>query len=447
MIGRFRSLQGRLLFLLLTAVITVWAVSVALAWQLVRQRVDLLLDSHLSQAAALLVIQQGSELIDGDLDLELPQAPAGMPPVAFQVFREGQLLMQSAGLQRWPLLPSELPREGFSTLQHEGRQWRVFGAMGREHHLQVYVAEQVAARLAIADVVLESMAWPMLLALPLLALAIAWGVRRSFQPLHGLGETLAHRPPQDLTPLPLPPAARELQPVIAALNGLLARIAQMVEAERRFIADAAHELLTPIAGIRAQAQVAQGASTFDATGHQHALQQTLAGCDRAVQLVRQLLMLSRVEGDAAPEPVAVDLAALVRRVSTEIATRALQKDQAVELEAEGQVVVQGDATLLEVLVRNLGDNAVRYSPAGARIHIALTAHDGGAVLQVDDSGPGLAPEDLVRLGERFFRVLGSGQDGSGLGFSIVRRIAEVHGATVAVLPSRALGGLCVRVCW
>jgi two-component system sensor histidine kinase QseC len=223
------------------------------------------------------------------------------------------------------------------------------------------------------------------------------------------------------------------------LNGLFVRIEALLESERRFTTDAAHELRTPIAAIRAQAQVALNEA--DGAQRRHALEATLQGCDRAARLVDQLLTLARVEaaGEAVLRPV--DLAAVARRVVAEIAPRALARRQALSLDAAEACTVQGDETLLAVLVRNLVDNALRYSPDGARVRVAVGAAGAAAELTVEDSGPGMPDELQPQLGQRFFRVAGSGQTGSGLGWSIVRRIASAHEMAVRTDRSPSLGGV------
>jgi len=282
-------------------------------------------------------------------------------------------------------------------------------------------------------------------AVPLLALA-AWGaVYRGVAPLREVGRTLAERQPHALHPVIVDGAPAEMRPMLDALNGLLERIAALMESERRFTADAAHELRTPIAAIRAQAQVALG-ETDDAL-RRHALQATLKGCDRATRLVEQLLILSRLETGAAPAMTALDLSVLVRRAVAEMTPQAIEKQQTIEVDAIEPNGVQGDEMLLSVLVRNLVDNAIRYSPPNALVRVAVAKRQAHVRLQVEDSGPGLSEQDLQRVGERFFRVIGSGQGGSGLGLSIVRRIAAVHGAEVRVGRSIALGGLAVEVDW
>ncbi|MBN8494570.1 MAG: hypothetical protein J0M00_24395 [Burkholderiales bacterium] len=179
----------------------------------------------------------------------------------------------------------------------------------------------------------------------------------------------------------------------------------------------------------------------------HALQATLQGCDRAARLVEQLLTLSRLEAAEAPPLAALDLSGVVQGVVAEMAPQALQRHQQLTLDAAPICRVRGEATLLVVLVRNLVDNALRYSPPRAQVQVVVSIQGGKVTLTVEDSGPGVAEAELPRLGERFFRVLGSGQPGSGLGWSIVRRIAQVHGATVQARRSAALGGLLVSVQW
>ncbi len=464
-----RSLQGRLLVLVLAVVSAVWLGALVATWIDAKGELDELLDSHLAQAAALLVAQQARE-IEGDRHDRQLDAPAHhryAPKVAFQVWHDGRLALRSPNA---PLQPMSPARRGFQTLAIDGRPWRVFAARGAESDVQVFVGEQIDSRADILWAVMRSMLWPMALALPLLALAAWWAVRRGLAPLRQLSSTLTRREPQALQPVALADAPAEMLPLLAALNGLFERIAALLESERRFTADAAHELRTPIAAIRAQAQVAllaagppQGGNTpsggrqpgraRDAAARggdeasRHALAATLEGCDRAAHLVEQLLTLSRLE--AAPEAGAarVDLAALARRAVADMAGRALDKGQQIELDAPEACPVAGDEVLLGVLLRNLVDNAIRYSPAQARVEVRVTRRSGSVVLQVQDSGPGLGEAERARLGERFFRVLGSGETGSGLGWSIVRRIAQAQGARIAVGRSASLGGLQVEVAW
>ena len=453
-----RSLQGRLTALVLAGVAGIWLATAVVTWRDVSHELDELLDSHLAQAAALLVVQQAGESHDDDGHRqEAPLLHRYATQVAFQVWHEGRLVQRSANAPVTPWLPVDAAfKRGFRTLDMGGQPWRVFATHGAERDVQVFVGEQLKSRRSILWAVLHGTLWPLALALPLLALAVWWAVRRGSAPLRQLGLQLAARDPRALEPVGLADAPSEMTPMVSALNQLFARIAGLMEAERRFTADAAHELRTPIAAIRAQAQVALN-ETDDAQ-RRHALQATLLGCDRAARLVDQLLTLARVEAQGPSSPAAppggdaaaprrTDLAALARRIAADLAPAAIERGQSLDLQAPTPAPIEADETLAGVLLRNLLDNASRYSPAGATLRAEVAAREGQVVLVIEDSGPGLEAADLDRLGQRFFRVLGQQAPGSGLGWSIVRRIAATQGAAVEVSRSVALGGLKVQVSW
>jgi two-component system sensor histidine kinase QseC len=449
---RLKSLQSRLLSLLLLMVL-VWLSAAGFTWLDASHELDELLDAHLAQSAALLVVQQktahsGAEDGNSGEDHHVEDAPSlhkYAPKVAFQVFHEGRLTMYSANAGTVPM--AELIR-GYSTVTlGDQTQWRVFGAQGAEGDVQVFVGEQTASRNAILWAVLKGVLMPLLYALPVLAVVGWLAVRKGLAPLHHLSQLLAHRRPSALEPVVLSDVPSEVTPVVDALNALFERIQAMLVSERRFTADAAHELRTPIAAIRTQAQVALGADADDKERHR-ALHFTLAGCDRATHLVEQLLTLSRLEAAANFVPCAVvDVSAVAQRVAAELAMVAIDRNQELVLEACTQACIAADDMLTSVLIRNLIDNAMRYSPEGAKVVVSVEVKDCLVTLQVQDSGAGLAEGQMVRLGERFYRVLGTEQPGSGLGWSIVRRIASAYQAQVNVSRSLSLGGLCVAVHW
>jgi two-component system sensor histidine kinase QseC len=231
--------------------------------------------------------------------------------------------------------------------------------------------------------------------------------------------------------------------VLSALNALFSRIEALLQGERRLTADAAHELRTPIAAIRAQAQVALGAQG-DAE-RAHALAATLAGCDRAARLIEQLLMLARLEAAAAAPRTPLALSELARQAVVDAVESPLNQGHALTLEAPSAVPALGDPVLAGVLLRNLLDNALRYSPAGSPVTVSLQASGERWQLGVEDGGPGLDADGLARLGQRFQRGTDATASGSGLGWSIVRRIATLLGWVVAVDRSPRHGGLRVRV--
>ncbi len=443
---RLKSLQARLLAPLLGLLAVVWLGAALMTWSDASHELDELLDGHLAQAAALLVMQQ-TNAQESETVQDAPSLHKYAPKVVFQVFHEGHLVLRSINAGALPIADKE---QGFSTVRlADGDEWRVFATRGAERDVQVYVGEQTESRDSILAAVLQGVLLPLLVALPLLALVGWWTVRRGLAPLRQLSALLARRRPQAMEPLALADLSTEMVPMVHALNGLFERIEQMWVSERRFTADAAHELRTPIAAIRAQAQVALGAGN-DVAQREHALQFTLAGCDRATHLVEQLLTLARLEAAAASAGAAVatvDLSAVTRRVAAELAPTALARGQSLALEAPCACAVAGDEALTGVLVRNLIDNALRYSPGNAQVKVSVAAQSGHAVLSVQDSGPGMSEAELAHLGERFYRVLGSDQPGSGLGWSIVKRIAAVFGAQVQVGRSEGLGGLAVTVRW
>jgi two-component system sensor histidine kinase QseC len=440
------SLQRRLLMVVLGVVVVVWLTTTALTWFDARHELDELLDGHLAQAAAILVVQQAQE---GEEDnhgegVDAPSLHHYAPKVAFQVFHEGRLAMRSSNAPDQPMAGADRDFiAGFDTVEIGGAAWRVFSAHGSENDVHVYVGEEVHSRANILWAVLRSTLLPMAVALPLLALALWWAIHRSLAPMRQLGLTLSRRQPSALEPLALDGAPAEIAPVVHALNDLFERIGSLLESERRFTADASHELRTPIAAIRAQAQVAMAEA--DDLARQNALNNTLEGCDRAIRLVDQLLTLSRLESSSTPHLATLDLGPLVRRVVADVAPKAVGKGQTLELDTTPDCRMAGSETLLAVLVRNLVDNAIRYSPRGARILIAVQHSEGQVSLRVEDSGPGLSDNDLKRLGERFFRVPGSDENGSGLGWSIVKRIAAVLNLKVQAQRSTQLGGLAVTV--
>jgi two-component system sensor histidine kinase QseC len=443
-VPRLHSMRLRLLAYLSVGVALVWLAAAAWTWVDARHEVDELLDSHLTQAAALLVVQQAHVDDDGD-DEETPVLHKYASRVAFQVFHEGVLVTRSGNTGTEPM--SRVAR-GFDTVTLDnGERWRVFATRGAKRDIQVYVGEQLDSRNGILKAVLRGMLLPSVMALPLLAALMWWAVRKAMAPLDGLGRHLRSRAPDSTVPVPRADVPSEMRPMVDELNALLQRVEGMVASERRFTADAAHELRTPIAAIRAQAQVAMGAGD-NARERQRALQNTLAGCDRAARLVEQLLTLARLD---APVPAAApghtDLSALARSVAADLAPQALAQGQDLELQAPVPCPVATDDALLRMLLRNLLDNASRYAGAGAAIWVEVLAADGMVQLTVQDSGPGLPESEMERLGERFFRVLGHSQTGSGLGWSIVRRIAQATGAQVRVLRSQTLGGLQVQVRW
>ncbi|MFO1413655.1 MAG: ATP-binding protein [Burkholderiales bacterium] len=438
---RPRSIRAQLLFGVLAAVAATWIVTAVTSYLDARHELDELLDAHLAQTAALLIARTGGESDEVEVE-HSPQLHPYERRVAFQFWEGGRTLrLHSANAPNDRPLSATL--EGFSDAEAGGRRWRVFGSWDEERRFLVQVGEQARARDEIVAKIAKNLSWPLLLALPALGVLVWFGIARALRPLQRIGHEVEDRAADNLSPLPAGPVPTEAAPLVEAINRLLARLAATLDRERRFTADAAHELRTPLAAVRAQAQVAQRAA--DGGERTRALDHVIEGSDRAAHLVEQLLTLARLEpGAAQAAPGDCDLAEVARLAVADILPAADAKG--VEVEVAGDAVpVRGDARLLRLLMRNLLDNAVRYGHAGTTVRVAVARSDAGVRLTVADDGPGVPADELPRLGERFHRVLGTGESGSGLGLSIVGRIADVHGATLAFAPSERERGLTVTV--
>ena len=434
------SLSRRLLLLALAAVAIVWVASSIFAVVRVRHETGELLDAHLVQAAAMLHARVGDDVDDAELE-HAPDLHRYARGLAFQVWDEGRRLrLHSANAPDVRLSPQD---RGFADVESGGRSWRVFSSLDRKGRVLVQVAEERGARDRIAGGVAGALLLPMIVGLPVLGALLWLALRSGMRPLVALGRDVAVRDPDNLQPLDEASVPREVVPLVASLNELFGRLRHSIDHERRFNADAAHELRTPLAAVRAQAEVALGSAT-DAERNR-ALGQVVAGCDRAARLVDQMLTLARLDPQRTlAGGTRFDLAIVARDAVAAIAPAGLVRGVEVGLDATSAPVV-GDPALVAILLRNLLDNAIRYSPAGTAVDVRVRTADGGSELAVSDQGPGVPPDERERLGERFHRVLGAGEPGSGLGLSIVRRIAELHHAALSFHEPASGRGLEVRV--
>jgi signal transduction histidine kinase len=330
---------------------------------------------------------------------------------------------------------------GFADIAVAGQTWRTFSVATPGRVIQVAQPRQVRRELA------ARAAWrgvlPMLLAAPVMLVLAGALVARALQPLRRVADEVRRRDEQSLAPLSSAGLPDEVAPLVNALNTLLARLQQALGTQRAFVADAAHELRSPLTALRLQLQL-QGRARDEAT-RAEATQGLAASIDRASRLVEQLLALARNEpGAAATVLEPLDLGALVRESLADVQVLAAQRGSTLELLPGSPVTVQGDRAALTLLVRNLADNALRYSPPGARVELRVLHEDGRALLQVDDAGPGIPAAERERVFDRFYRRASGDEAGSGLGLAIVRSIAERHGADIALADS-PLGGLRVTV--
>ena len=450
-----KSLRTRLLWSVSTVTLVVWSIAVVVSYQGARHEAIELLDGQLAQSTRLLLAQVRHEVEDlhewksGEEDesrtemsgdgadglvefLESTPLHDYEQPLEFQVWAVGK-----EGVGR-PLLRSQHAPAmdpgadpGYADMEHDGQAWRTLTRRDEHGRFQVQVAQPTGNRARAALEVAMRVSVPFILALPLLVALLFLAVGRSLRPLDSLAQEVGQRAPDALTPLPTANMPREALPLLASLNDLLQRLGRALDNERRFTADAAHELRTPLAALQVQAQVAQMAQ--DGATRTHALNQVLVGVGRATRLVEQLLRLARLDpisgvANGRPHPVTP----LLQQVSESLRHQAETKGIKVEIQATPELEVEADADLLGLALRNLLENALRYLPAGGEVVLGGDIAHGAPRLWVRDNGPGVADDELARLSERFYRGRDVTTEGSGLGLAIVRRVAHLHGGELTL---------------
>ncbi|HEY9036620.1 MAG TPA: ATP-binding protein [Pseudomonadales bacterium] len=360
-------------------------------------------------------------------------------------FWDGQQLIVRSNYAPLKALYNNDP--GFHHTQYLHRDWRIFVLQGTGQQWLV-LAEREQIRQDISEHLTTAAILPLVLGLPILLILVWIVVGYCIRRLSLITHDLQNRNADDLHPISMQHAPRELHSLLNALNHLFARLTAIMDMEKRFTADAAHELRTPISAMKLHIQNALADTPRNSPGIK-SLQQADAAANRMTHIVQQLLSLNRglIQGPA-NTLVPVDIAALARAVTAEHQPYATDHQQTLRLHAE-PAAVQGHADMLQMLLRNLIDNALRYTPDGGTVQVDVRPHAQGACLCVSDSGPGIPESERERVFERFYRLDGdghqSGQEGCGLGLSIVKRVADYHGATVTLDEDTELHGLRVRV--
>lgn len=331
---------------------------------------------------------------------------------------------------------------GFSTVATPDGNWRVYNALIGNNIVQVSqptsVREQLAAGLALRTIL------PLLILLPVLIALIWITVGRGLRPLNAVASALGNRSANALKPLPEDGVPSEVQPLVAALNGLLVRLGRALSLQRSFIADAAHELRTPLTAVKLQIQLAERAVT-DAE-RAAAFAQLKGGTERAARLVEQLLTLARNEPEAAERPfMPLNLTDMARQVVAEHAPIAQAKGVDLGLSGASSIAIAGDPDALRIMLGNLVDNAINYTPAGGAVDVEAAVQDDQPCLTVTDTGPGIPLAERERVFDRFYRHATAGASGVGLGLAIVRTIAQRHHASIELSDGDLGRGLKVTV--
>ncbi|WP_061707205.1 quorum sensing histidine kinase QseC [Pseudenterobacter timonensis] len=441
------SLKLRLTLLFLLLAFAAWFAASLVAWQQTAHKVDKLFDTQQMLFAKRLLTLELDENHASARMRNLPEkAKHGKlddDALTFAIYSTAGRMVLNDGDQGRDI-PYRYRRDGFTNgeLTGDNDAWRFIWLTSPDGRYRVVVGQELEYREEMALDIVASQLTPWLVALPLMLIALIVLLNRELMPLKRLAQALRNRSPDATNRLDsdVPP---EVRPLLDALNHLFVRTREMMNRERRFTSDAAHELRSPLAALKVQTDVAQLCAD-DAVARDKALAQLHAGIDRASRLVDQLLTLSRLDSlDNLQDIEPVAMADLLQSGVMDIYPAAQRAGIEVRLHIHApQVVRKGQPLLLGLLVRNLLDNAVRYSPRGSTVEVTL--EEGHFTVQ--DNGPGLPPDALARVGERFYRPPGQEVAGSGLGLSIVKRIAALHQMTLR-LENAPKGGFTARIGW
>lgn len=447
---RRTSIQTRLTLLVLCSVLLFGMIASYASYTNALEEADEIFDAQLAQFAQNLMVLAAHTDSDADHEQNGPMPPPVhkyQQTLAFQVRNTDKafprLLLRSDNLS--DMAAAQMPAQGYSIGEWRGKHWHYYRQRDEQRGFDVLVGENDRARNEMAQKIALHNVTPFLFGLPLLAIFAILAIRLGLKPLRNLAESLQMLSPEQLAPVVIHNAPGEIAPVIDALNSLLKRIATAMENERRFTADASHELRTPLAALHAQVQAAQ--LSGNETERRECLTKALQGAERMAHLVGQLLTLSRLDEVSSPIDLdSVRLYELTEECCAELAANALNKNIEISFSSDVHPTVPGSPDMLRILLRNLLDNAIRYTPQGGRVEVNLRLSGNQQVeLDISDSGCGVKDKNLALLGQRFNRIDQTAVDGVGLGLSIVQRIAEIHHAKVAFDRAATLGGLSARV--
>lgn len=463
-----RSLFGEILDWMLAPLLLLWPLSLGLTWIAAQSIANRPYDRDLADVVRALARQAEVQTAPGAQAAEEARAALEFTAAAltraddedriyFQVLgRRGELLAGDAELA----VPSNGPASGAAVRFRDDQigdepvrvawVWLSDRRHGDDSEALVQVAETLGKRSTLATEIIKGVILPQFVILPVAVVLVWFALSRGIRPLARLQLRIRKRESTDLSPIPEGDVPDEVVPLVRAINDLLQRLDRTIATQRRFLADAAHQLKTPLAGLRTQAEVAAreiDSGRSDPASLKHSLRQIAVSSQRAAHMVNQLLAMARVEDagfEARRRPV--DLAAVTRAVVRDFVPRSMARR--IDLGYEGPEAGSGgtrlmaEPVLLSEMVRNLVDNALQYTPAGGTVTARIVPDPFGqvVVLQVEDSGPGIAPAEREAVFRPFYRALGTQVDGSGLGLAIVQEVAQRHGAEITVSDARPRSG-------
>lgn len=427
-----KSLRVRLLLLLGVAILLAATLQFATSFQAALQQANKLFDYHMQQMAF--------ALQDSGVEQFGTPAESNSYDLVIQIWSDEGVRTQQT--RPYLFLPKQAVL-GYSTVTLKNGEWRIYAAKFDDRVIQV--AQKLDARRNRAISLALHSLWPMIPISLLLFVAAWWVVTSALSPLIRIGYDLANRNADSLAPVSEEGVPREVSLLVTELNSLLTRMSQALQSQQWFLADAAHELRSPLTALKLQAQTLARAK--DEIGRKEAIGRLLGGVDRATRLVEQLLALARQHPSAQVyDPVETSLSTCIEQAISDVNPLAAERSIRLTYADFPSIDVTGEANSLRILVRNLLDNAVRYTPEGGEVQIELTSDDTSAIVTVQDSGPGIPRLERARVFDRFYRVSGTSptQSGSGLGLAIAKVIVERHGGTLELLDA-GTGGLAVKV--
>jgi two-component system sensor histidine kinase TctE len=456
---RVTTLRRQLIAWLAGPLFILWLVSSVIDFDIAKRFVNLAYDRALLEAA--LDIGRQVKVINERIYLDMPEVAMEMlitrESGGFFYLVTGPTEEFVSGEPDLPRPLADAPEAAADRVRYYDEEFRGFGiravalrapvdpGTGRGA-VQIHVAERLTARDEFARQIILRMVLPQGILILLAGFAVWYGVGRGLAPLSTLRREIESRSHRDLSALSEEQAPQEVRPLIHAMNDLLARLGTAISAQQRFMADAAHQLRTPIAGLKTQTELALRQS--DPAGVQNTLRKLQTATEQSARLVNQLLSLARAEPGAKHGHAVerLDMARLARETTTEWVPRALVKNIDLGYDGEkGAAWIEGDPFLARDMLGNLLDNAIRYTQRGGRVTVRVATRATTVTLSVEDNGPGIPEQERERVFERFYRVLGTGTDGCGLGLAIVREIALSHGAQVALEAGAGGQGTLVRV--
>jgi len=460
-----QSIRSRLLAILIPSALFIWLCSAIFTYFDTQKEVTQIWDARLAQSAQILLdlgmlatAEHYTPLLDNNLSNEqLSNKPLASKPlltknfielvhhyekkVSFQLWSsQNTLILRSKSA---PTTPLSSTLEGFSDEILASKHWRVFSTQSDNGLIRVQAAELQEMRDELVFSLVSHTMLPLLITIPLLGLALWLAISIGFLPLTRVTNELQSRSPKDLQKIDTEDVPDEILPVTMALNRVITNLQEAFNAERRFTSDAAHELRTPLAVLKTHAEVALHA--IEQEERNNALRQLVRGVNRATRLVEQLLTLARLDPETSlKEAKRFDLFIVAENVISEEALIALDKNIDISLNGTRGKFVFGSSSAISVLMRNLVNNAIRYTPKNGFVKVSITRLHETITFSVADSGPGIPATERQKVFERFYRQLGTKVPGSGLGLSIVTRIADLHDLSFE-LDESEFGGLLINV--